>query len=282
MIRPILARARKTWTFLAAARVTRLVIARLVITALFKVFGVVALRTRIAPAMIGRTCVALLPGSGRPPILIPIRTAAIFLARPTFVAFSASRKFFVAAEFSLALRSIAIAWRPGAVSAIASRPLAVFAKAFSARRVGPLVVVFLFLEPRSGSRVASFAARPAIVAAVFRALAGRPICALVTATIIARAEVLARFRPFITRTVVPFESGALGSGGIGTLVAVSLAGKTALGEFLLRTSRCPGATLASRGPIAPAAGLIVLVVVAGHERSHFGSGTQDGVDGLEW
>jgi len=89
-------------------------------------------------------------------------------------------------------------------------------------------------------------------------------------------------RPFITRTVVPFESGALGSGGIGTLVAVTLAGKTALGEFLLRTSRCPGATLASRGPIAPAAGLIVLVVVAGHERSHFGSGTQDGVDGLEW
>src|SRR3954466_984451 len=213
MIRPILARARKTWTFLAAARVTRLVIARLVIarlviTALFKVFGVVARRTRIAPAMIGRTCVALLPGSGRPPILIPIRTAAIFLARPTFVAFSASRKFFVAAEFSLPLRSIAIAWRPGAVSAIASRPLAIFAKAFSAWRVGPLVVVFLFLETRSGSRVASFAARPAIVAAVFRALAGRLIGALVTPTIIARAEVLARLRPFITRTVVPFESGA--------------------------------------------------------------------------
>ena len=65
---------------------------------------------------------------------------------------------------------------------------------------------------------------------------------------------------------------AVGLPGIGTplavaLVTVALAGKPALGEFLLRPPRRSRAALAAGGPIAPAAGIVVFVVIAGHECS---------------
>ena len=44
-----------------------------------------------------------------------------------------------------------------------------------------------------------------------------------------------------------------------------LAAKAALGEFLLRTPRRPGTALATGGAITPAAGIVVFIVVAGHE-----------------
>jgi len=64
--------------------------------------------------------------------------------------------------------------------------------------------------------------------------------------------------------------GGFGSAGIGALLALALAGETALGEFLLRPPRYPGTALAGRGPIAPAAAIVVFIVIAGHEWAHFG------------
>jgi hypothetical protein len=51
------------------------------------------------------------------------------------------------------------------------------------------------------------------------------------------------------------------------LVTVTLSPKAALGEFLLRPPRRPGAALAAGRAITPAAGIVVFIAVAGHERS---------------
>jgi len=61
-------------------------------------------------------------------------------------------------------------------------------------------------------------------------------------------------------------SGALGLTSIDGLIGLAFAGKTAFGEFLLGSAGYPGSALAGRGPIAPAAAIIVFVFVAGHER----------------
>ena len=82
------------------------------------------------------------------------RTVAKILARAAIG--RATREFLVAAEFSLGDRpgTIAIARRPRAVRAIAARPVAVFAKTFAARRVGPLLAVAF--PRRIGFLVAEF------------------------------------------------------------------------------------------------------------------------------
>ena len=54
-----------------------------------------------------------------------------------------------------------------------------------------------------------------------------------------------------------------------TLAALALP-KTALGELLLGPPCSAGAALAPGGPVTPAAGIVVFVFVAGHERSHSG------------
>jgi hypothetical protein len=56
----------------------------------------------------------------------------------------------------------------------------------------------------------------------------------------------------------------------GALVAITLSGKilgreAALGKLLLRSPRGAGAALVASGPVTPAAGVVVFVVVAGHE-----------------
>jgi len=132
------------------------------------------------------------------------------------------------------LRSVAITRRPGIVGAITSGPVAVFAETFATRRVGsllativtgrvgPLVAEFLLLEACRRSGFAALALRRTVIAIVFRAIAAR------------------RGR---------------------ALVALTLAGETAFGEFLLRSTRCARAALGAGGPIAPA---VVFIVIAGH------------------
>ena len=84
----------------------------------------------------------------------------------------------------------------------------------------------------------------------------------------------------LARTRIGFF--AVGFGGVGfsrirpplalglAAVALSsevLAGKAALGEFLFRSPGGAGAALAAGRAIAPAAGIVVFVVIAGHEWS---------------
>jgi hypothetical protein len=129
------------------------------------------------------------------------------------------------------------------------------------------------------------------------ALATRRIRALLAAAIVARAEILALGTVAARRAIVAValagiglaaariglllvgllfvrllfvRLAALGPGGIGALLALGAAGKTALGEFLLGAPGRAGAALAAGGPVTPAAGIVVFVVVAGHERSRFG------------
>jgi hypothetical protein len=60
---------------------------------------------------------------------------------------------------------------------------------------------------------------------------------------------------------------AIGLAGMGALFAIAFARKAALGEFLLGPAGGAGAPLAAEGTIVPAAGMVVFVVIAGHERS---------------
>jgi len=70
--------------------------------------------------------------------------------------------------------------------------------------------------------------------------------------------------------VVAIELGSVVEPGpITTALAFEfLRAEAALGEFLVRPARFAGAALPAIGTVTPAAGIIVFVVVAGHERSH--------------
>ena len=155
-----------------------------------------------------------------------------------------------------------------------------------------------------GTRVG---ARGAVVATGIRAIAARREGALLAATIVAWAKILARFRAVAAGTIIPVEPrrtrgiaaiiparrrafafagvgfaracigflairfGAVGFGGIGPLLATAFSGEIALGEFLVGPAGRTGAALAAGGPITPAArGSVVFIVIAGHEWSRFG------------
>ena len=253
-----------------------------------------------------------------------------------------ARELLVTAKFSLGpitTGTIAIARRPGAEGPIAARTVAVFAKTFAARRIGPLLAatfsrgiglpVAKFPVGRTSSRacIVAITARRTVVAIEIRTVAARLERTLLAAAIIARTKILTRstVRTITCGTILAVETsrtitgvavaiagkrpiaararrtiiaialagvrfsaagvrllaerlGALGFPGIGTPLAVAftLAGKPALGEFLLRPPRRPGAAfataalraaLAAARPVAPAAGIVVFVAVAGHEWS---------------
>ena len=121
-----------------------------------------------------------------------------------------AREFLVAAKFSLrpiATGAIAIARRPGAEGPIALRPVAVLAKTFAARRVGPLlaaafargigllVAEFPVGETRGRTGIVAIArvalaipARRTVVAIEIRTVTARRVRALLAATIFARLE----------------------------------------------------------------------------------------------
>jgi hypothetical protein len=109
------------------------------------------------------------------------------------------------------------------------------------------------------------------------------IAARSVAVVAARRRTLALPGIGLARSRIRFLAvgfGAVRLAGIGTLlairprrvwplVAIALAGKAALGEFLLWPPGDTGAALAAGGAITPAAvGVVVFIVVAGHEWSH--------------
>jgi len=326
--RAIITRARKARTLVAAAIVAGAVKARLVETTPAFTF-----RTRI-------TLAAIIPPLPRL-VFASLGTIAKILAWTAIAAVALAirsapgGKFPLTAEFSLrpvATGAIAIARWPGAERPIATRTVAVLAKACATRRIRPLLAATLARGIRLAvaklpvgrtSRRARIVAIPraalaipvppwwTVVAIEIRAIAARRVRALVAATIFTRLEgtpfavvtagrtagkwpVAARaWRIAIIparRTIIAVALAgirlpiagirllaerfcAIGFPGIGTPfpVAFALSGKSALGELLLRPPRRPGAalaaTLAAARPVTPAAGIVVFVVIAGHEWS---------------
>src|SRR5450631_2232438 len=229
----ILTRTRKARTLVAAA-----VLARFVETGFVETSCAIAGGAGITPGMIGRRSIALLPrlriaaihtalprgalAIPRGALAIPRGALAIPVAAAKILAWAAvaairrtARKFLVAAEFSLALRTIAIARRPRTERAVSSRPVAIFPKTFAARRRGSLVAAtvpwrirllvgeFPVGELPGRTRAG---ARGAVVLTRIRAIAARGIGTLLAATILARAKLLARFRTIAAWSIVPVET----------------------------------------------------------------------------
>jgi len=168
--------------------------------------------------------------------------------------------------------------------------------------VWTLVGEFPVLEAAGRTRVVPFAPRRAIVTEMARAIAARLERPLPSPAIARRAS---GERPVATGTIVggtivaiamealgcpiiakiaargivvaaarrtAFAVAAIGPLGAVTLALEILAPQPALakflGEFLLRAPGAAGAALAASRPITPAAGIVVIIVVAGHEGSH--------------
>ncbi len=284
-LRAILARTRKSRTLLAAAVLARLIEAWFVITA-----G----RTGIPPDMIGGRSIALLPRFR----LAAIPRGALAIPAAKILAWSAVRrtargKLLVAAEFPLRpipTRPIAIARRARRIRAICSRAVAVLAETFAPRSIGPLRSAAF--ARRVGLLVAEFpvlktGGRAGLITVEIRAVAARGIGALFAAVLAAGAVFAVEARR--TGRVIPVTAGrcavafagvslaaarmrllvirsaALGLAGRGALLALALGRKTALGELLLGSARGAGAAFAASRPVTPAAGIVVFVVIAGHE-----------------
>ncbi len=243
-------------------------------------------RTLTERTVAGGAIFALLPGLG----IAALWPIAEILARATVG--SATGEFLVAAKFSL---------RPVAETFAARGIGPLFAITF-ARRIRLLVAELPVGKPRGRAGVVAITARRAVVAVEVRAVAARRVRALVAATVFARFE-----RTLLAVAVIAIESRrprriaiiaarrtifaiagvglatarigllaigfrAVGLAGIGPalavpLVAVAFAGKTALGEFLLRPARGAGTALAAGRAVTPAAGIVVFIVIAGHEWS---------------
>jgi hypothetical protein len=251
--------------------------------------------------VIGRAGVAFLPGLG----LATVRAVALAIPRGAFAIPATeilartsvrctARKLLVAAKLSLgtiATGTVTVTRRPCTIGAISLRPIsletiAVLAETFAARGIGsflatavPRCVRFLVTEfPVGKSRGrAGIAAILARGGALFAARRIIPVEARRGALTLAGVG-LARTR------IGLFAIGlvTIRLDGIGTPLAIAFAGKATFGELLLRTPGGPRAALAASGtaltlaraalavarPITPAAGIIVFVVIAGHEGSH--------------
>ena len=215
---------------------------------------------------LGTIAVARRPRTVRAIAARPVAVLAeTFAARgigPLFTVAVARRVRLFIAEFSVG-RSRG---RAGvvAVATIEVRPVA-------ARRVRALVAATVFARLERTLLAVAVIARPKIlprptVAAV--ALAIRTIASGTVVAIESRrprrvAKIPAR------RTIVTIAGVRLAPARIGLLaigfVAVAFAGKAALGEFLLRSTRCAGAALAAGRAVTPAAGIVVFIIIAGHE-----------------
>jgi hypothetical protein len=172
--------------------------------------------------------------------------------------------------------------------AIAPWPVAVLAETFATRRIRSLlatlswcvrlfVAEFPVLEARGWTRVA-------VVAVTIRSIPARRVRALVATTVFTRPErtfftVTASRRPIRKRTVAPrtrritilaARRTIITFACIWTPFALRLPLKTALGKFLVRAPRNARTALAAGRPVASAPGIVVFIVVAGHEGSRFG------------
>src|SRR5207245_6138441 len=133
----------------AAAVLTSLVVARLVVTALVETSCALGGGVRFAAGAVRRTRIALLPRFRIAAVMAAIRAGAEILPRAPVR--RTSGKLLVAAEFSLgpiSARPVTVT-RTIAIGPIALRPVTPFAKTFTTRGVRPLVAELLFGETRS-------------------------------------------------------------------------------------------------------------------------------------
>jgi hypothetical protein len=164
---------------------------------------------------------------------------------------------------AIAARRPIVTRRARAIGTITTRAVSVLSKAFATRRVGALVAVTL---PR---RVWLLVAELPI-----RKTRGRTGAVALAAGLEAALLAIA-----VTRGPIAERPVTMGTVPMGTVVtaeprpvATSLAielfrTEAALGELLVRPPRLAGTALAAVGTVAPAAGIIVSVVIAGHERA---------------
>jgi hypothetical protein len=209
----------------------------------------------------------------------------------------ATGKLLVAVEFSLgtpgerpiAAGTVAIPG-PRAERPIAARTITVLAEALATWRVGPLLAIlarcvrflvaefpfakFPVLETRSRTRVTitvwTVAARRigALVAAAIFSWPERTLLALAASRRpIGKRAITARPRRI---AILAARWAIVALSSIGASLAFRLRRKTALGEFLLRPPRNARTAFAAGWTVAPAPGIVVFIVVAGHEGSHFG------------
>jgi tRNA(adenine34) deaminase len=257
-LHPVLASARKPRAFVTATLVARTVKAWLVET-----------RPLVAVATF-----ALLPRLG----LAARRTVAEVLARAV-------------AEFAVGETSLAALATRRTITTIEFRTVAAIElRAISARLEVPLLAIFT-IEPRRARPISKFPVGETAFAALatrrsiaielwtvalleFRAIPARlEIPLFATGTVVAvearRARPVAKIAAGCGVVIPAARRTAVAVAAIGPLAALALA-KPALGELLLRSAGGAGTALAAGRTVTPAAGIVVFVVVAGHERSHFG------------
>jgi len=123
---------------------------------------------------------------------------------------------------------------------------------------------FLVLEARGRTAFSTRRVRTLFAATVV----ARGIGALLAAAVVAAALAFAGIGFARARIrLLGIRSLAVGLAGVRALLTLALAGKTALGEFLLRSPRGAGAPFTAGWTVAPAAGIVVFIVIAGHEWS---------------
>jgi hypothetical protein len=210
---------------------------------------------------------------------IATRTVTVFAK--TFAAWRMGSLFAVARRIRLLVTKLSVGGSYGraGVVALTTRRAVVAAevRAVRARAVRALVAatVFARLERtfftvatarRAGGKRPIAAGTIVAIKTRPRRIAEIPAWRAITVAVALAGVGLAPAR--IRLLVVGSRAGGLAREGAPlavALVAIALPGKSALGEFLLRAPGGPGTALAARRAITPAAGIVVFIVVAGHE-----------------
>jgi hypothetical protein len=168
--------------------------------------------------------------------------------------------------------TIGVTRRPRTIGPVTARPVAILAETFTARRVRSLlagailarakILVGFTIWPVTTPGSIPFEPRPVAFGAPRRC-------------VVARTKMVARFMigPITTPRGIPVEPRSVTLAptrrGAIALPGKILASEAALGELLFRASGSAGTALAARRPVTPAAtGIVVFIVVAGHEQSH--------------
>jgi hypothetical protein len=148
--------------------------------------------------------------------------------------------------FLTAIRPIAIdvlSSRSGSKRPIAPGPIALLSKPFAARPICPLVSEFPALKARRLVCLAPFPTAAAIIA------------------VEARTAIFAVADACLVKCGIRLSGAGFFATGLG---------KAPLFEFLLSSPAVAGTAFAATWTVRPSAGIIVFIVIAGHERAHFG------------
>jgi hypothetical protein len=152
------------------------------------------------------------------------------------------------------VRIVSIAPRRAVVAGIA--------RAIAARLKRPLLRPAISRRTRGERPVATGTIAGGTIVAIALEALGCPIIAKIAARGVVIAA--ARRAAFAVDAIWPLVAAALALKILASRPALA----KFLGEFLLGPPGTAGAALATSRPITPAAGIIVFIVVAGHEGSH--------------